>query len=258
MSENKALVEKDLKKSQKKINIILLSFLAVIIIVTILSALYSDIGELFDLTNWFGSGALDSIPILLAFGFTILVCFIGAIIPIPIPYPIPITAFTATWLISNENAFLLITLLVLLAAISNTIGDMLGWGIGRGAQSLLSRESPELQNPWSQLILKKPKLIPLIIFIFAASPLPESILLTTLGFLKYDKKKVLLYCFMGKIVMMVIFALLGVISLGFLSLFAEGGGESGWISGVITLYILWGIIVVLVKFKPKVNDEKEL
>ncbi len=258
MSEQDNGIEKrDNKRSQMKINIILLLFLGLIIIVTILSALYKNIGEFFNLTNWFDSETLEAIPIYSAIGFTVLVCFIGAIIPIPIPYPLPITAFTATWLNSNENAWFLITLLVLFAALSNTLGDMLDWFIGRGAQGLLSKESPELQNPWSQLILRKPKIIPPIILLFGATPLPESILFTTLGFLKYNKKKVLIYCFIGKIIMMVSFALLGIVSLGFLSLFSEESSPNGWISGIITLYILWGIIVLMVKFKPKLKEEKE-
>ncbi len=256
---NNILEEKKVKKSQKKINIILILFLGVIIVVTILSALYQNVGNVFDMSNWFGSEALDAIPVYIAIGFTILVCFIGAIIPIPVPYAIPITAFTATWLLSKEDAWILIILLVLSAAISNTLGDMLDWVIGRGTQSLISRESHELQNPWSQLILKKPKLIPFIILLFGATPLPESILLTTLGFLKYDKKKTLIYCFLGKVIMMVFFALLGVISLGFLSIFTmEEGGENGWISGVVMLYILWVIIVIMVKYKPKIKEEKEI
>ncbi|MHA1725397.1 MAG: hypothetical protein ACTSYC_12620 [Promethearchaeota archaeon] len=255
--QNNNIEESKNQRSQMKINIILLLFLGLIIVVTILSALYKNIGEVFDLTNWFGSDTLETIPIYIAIGFTVLVCFIGAVIPIPVPYPLPITAFTATWLNSNENALILITLLVLSAAISNTLGDMLDWFIGRGAQELLSRESPELQNPWSQLILRKPKIIPLIILLFGATPLPESILLTTLGFLKYNKKKVLLYCFIGKIIMMVFFALLGIVSLSFLSLFSKESGPNGWISGILMLYILWILIVIMVKFKPKVKDEKE-
>ena len=133
--QNNNIEESKNQRSQMKINIILLLFLGLIIVVTILSALYKNIGEVFDLTNWFGSDTLETIPIYIAIGFTVLVCFIGAVIPIPVPYPLPITAFTATWLNSNENALILITLLVLSAAISNTLGDMLDWFIGRGAQN---------------------------------------------------------------------------------------------------------------------------
>ena len=249
---------RDFKYSVKKIDIFLIAFLIVIVIVTILCVLNPTFGEYFSIANWFGSEALGKVPIWLALLFVMLVCFLGALIPIPIPYALPITLFAAVWF--NElglTAWALIIVLVFLATLANTIGDLVDYVVGKEAQHLLSKEDPELQNRWSQIILSKPKAIPAVIVIFGLTPLPDSLLMVPLGMVRYDIKKTFLWMFLSRFVMMFFFALGGIFAVEWF--FSEGGGDDpfGWVFGVVMLYVLWAIIAIMAKYKPKPKEKQE-
>ena len=214
---------RDFKYSFKKIDIFLIGFLIVIVMVTILCVLYPTFGEYFSIANWFGSEALGKVPIWVALLFVMLVCFLGALIPIPIPYALPITLFAAVWFKLGLTAIPLIIVLVFLATIANTIGDLVDYLVGKEAQHLLSKEDPEVQNRWSQLILRKPKAIPAVIVLFGLTPLPDSLLMVPLGMVRYDIKKTTLWMFLSRIVMMSFFALGGILAIEWF--FTEGGGD---------------------------------
>lgn len=167
---------------------------------------------------------------------------------------IPVSTFSYAWLNPQiQNAWLLIIILTLAAAISNTIGDMLDYIIGLGSEKVLERDDPELQNRWAKLILKKPKAIPWVISLFAVTPLPDSLLLVPLGFIKYPAKKTIFAMFLGKIVMMSSMAIAGIYGIEwFLALVS---GEGSWVSGVILLYFMWLMIFLMVKINPE-KEEK--
>ncbi len=240
------------QKSSRKIDIFLLAFLAVIVLITILSALFPDFGEFFSIYNWFNEETLSQVPIWIAILFTMLVCFLGALVPVPIPYAIPITVFSAAWIRTHGLvAWLYILILVLFATLANTVGDLVDYAVGDASQRVLSKDDPELQNRWSQIILKKPKAIPWVILLFGLTPLPDSLLMVPLGMVRYNIKKTMLWMFIARFVMLFAFALIGVFAVDII--FLEGGGDDslGWIIGVICLYITWGIIVAMVKLKPE-------
>jgi L-asparagine transporter-like permease len=69
-----------------------------------------------------------------------------------------------------------------------------------------------------------------------------------LGMVKYDVKKTFFWMFIGKILMMLLMVFLGqiLINLGF---FDEG--PVGWIIGIGSLYVMWIIIVFMIRYKPK-------
>lgn len=244
------------EKDKSKTNIFLIVFLGIVIILTILCMIFPTFGEYFDLGRFFELDALGSVNYWMAIGFVMLLCFIGALIPIPIPYMLPVALFTVAWIEAYNYAWILIIGLVFFSALSNTIGDMIDYYIGRGTERVLSKDDPELQNRWSQTILKKPRIIPFIILIFGITPLPESLLMLPLGMVKYDIKKTVCWMFLGKIIMMLIMVLLG---LGFSTIpilavvldFLTEGGPTGWITGIVTLYLMWIMIFVMVKYKPK-------
>jgi len=158
---------KDLK-SLKKIDVFLIALFAIITIIAILAALNPNFGEYFSLKNFFESSELEKVPIWVAIGFTALVCFLGALIPFPIPYALPITLFSAVWIKAyGLPAWGLILLLVLFATIANTLGDLVDYFIGEGANYVMSKDDPEVQNKWAQIILSRPKAIPGVIMVFA-------------------------------------------------------------------------------------------
>jgi len=246
---------------KEKTDIFLTALLGIIIVITILAALNPNFGAFFSIENFFETAALDKVPIWIAMLFTMLVCFLGALVPFPIPYAIPVSLFSAVWIKQyGTAAWGLILLLVLLATIANTIGDLIDYWIGEGAQHIATKDNPEAETRWSQIILRKPKAIPWVIVLFGLTPLPDSLLMVPLGMVKYDVKKTMLWMFVSRFIMMFIFALAGVLALDYLLL--EGGGESeyGWLVGVVLLYLIWALIFVMVKIKPELDDnsEKEL
>ncbi len=245
----------------KKTDIFLIALLGIIIIITILAALNPNFGTFFSIENFFETAALDKVPIWIAMLFTMLVCFLGALVPFPIPYAIPVSLFSAVWMKQyGMAAWGLILLLVFLATVANTVGDLIDYLIGEGAQHIATKDNPEAETRWSQIILRKPKAIPWVIVLFGLTPLPDSLLMVPLGMVKYNVKKTMLWMFVSRFIMMFIFALAGVLALDFLLL--EGGGDSeyGWIVGVVLLYLIWALIFVMVKIKPELDDnsEKEL
>jgi len=248
---------KDLK-SLKKMDVFLIALFAIITIIAILAALNPNFGEYFSLKNFFESSELEKVPLWVAIGFTALVCFLGALIPFPIPYALPITLFSAVWIKAyGLPAWGLILLLVLIATIANTLGDLVDYFIGEGANYVMSKDDPEVQNKWAQIILSRPKAIPGVIMVFALTPLPDVLLMVPLGMVKYDIKKTVFYMFIGRFIMLFVFALAGVFAIELI--YAEGSGEGGteWILGVVILYLMWLLIAVMVKISPKVEKPAE-
>ncbi|MHA1511723.1 MAG: VTT domain-containing protein [Promethearchaeota archaeon] len=245
--------ESDKKRKLSGANIFLILFFILITVVAILAWQYPDVGNALSIENWFGSDA-SSVSVWAAIGFTMLACFLGALVPMPLPYMIPVFTFSIAWINTDiPNAWLYIIILVLAAAISNTIGDMLDYVIGMGSEKVLERNDPELQNRWAKLILKKPKVIPWIITLFAVTPLPDSLLLVPLGFVKYPAKKTIFAMFLGKIVMMGATALAGIFAIDWILDLVSG--ESNWVVGVVLLYFMWLMIFLMVKINPE-KEEK--
>ena len=240
-------------KKLEKSDLFLIIFFVIIVVVTIICFIYRDVGALLDVSNWFNIDALGTANYWMAIGIVALLCFIGAIIPIPVPYMIPVALFSAAWVASDVyTAGILITGMVFFSALSNTIGDLLDYYIGRGAEYVISQDDPELQNRWGQIILKKPKVIPGVILIFGISPLPESLLMVPLGMVKYDVKKTFIWMFLGKIIMMLIMAFLGIFLEEALGLFS-GEGITGLIIGLASLWLMFIMILFMVKYKPKTD-----
>jgi membrane protein YqaA with SNARE-associated domain len=239
------------KNSELKINLFLLIFLLIVIIIAVLCILYPDFGEVFNIGNWFDADALGNVNYLLAFGFTMLVCFLGALVPVPIPYPLPITLFSSAWIsLLGFSAWGLIILLVAFGTLANTMGDMVDYTIGRGAETVMKEDKEE--NRWHKLILNYDRAIPGIIVLFGLTPLPDSTLMVPLGVANYDMKKTLLWMYVGRFFMMFIYALGGVFALDWLIELTSS--EGGWVFGVVTLFLMWGIIFFMLKFKPKIKE----
>lgn len=243
--------EFDKKSKINGSNIFLILFFLLITVVAVFAWLNPEAGN--DLINGLFESDAASASIWAAIGFTMFACFLGALIPIPVPYMISVTTLSYAWLNPQiPNAVLFIIVLTLAAAIANTIGDMLDYVIGLGSEKVLERDDPELQGRWARLIMKHPKIIPWIVIIFAITPLPDSLLLVPLGFIKYSAKKSIFYMFIGKIIMMGIMSIAGIFGIDWLLGLA---GESSWVIGVIFLYVMWLMIIIMVKFNPEKKEK---
>jgi membrane protein YqaA with SNARE-associated domain len=109
----------------------------------------------------------------------------------PVPYTIALIVISI--IVPGVNPFLL----GLMGGLGAGIGEVSAWLIGRGAEEML-KDSQNIQrmktyvdNGWA----------PFLIFIFAATPLPDDAFLIVLGLAQYSIVKTLVFCFLGKFVL---------------------------------------------------------
>jgi membrane protein YqaA with SNARE-associated domain len=192
----------------------------------------------------------------------------------PVPYTIALIVISAV--VPGVNPFLL----ALFGGLGASIGETTAWLIGRGSQQLIgdsesiNRMKGYVEKGWA----------PIIIFIFAATPLPDDAFLIVLGIAGYSIVKALIYTFIGKYVLCFLCSALpiwlGGTTLGnfLFNLFGINleAAKTGvippsstldlisssllWASTIIILFLLvyvdWGKIIKNIKKKRKKKGEK--
>lgn len=109
----------------------------------------------------------------------------------PVPYTIALIVISAV--IPGVNPILL----GIVGGLGASIGEVSAWLIGRGSKEIIGdsesikRMKGYVEKGWA----------PLLIFIFAATPLPDDAFLIVLGIAQYSIIKALIYCFIGKFVL---------------------------------------------------------
>jgi membrane protein YqaA with SNARE-associated domain len=125
------------------------------------------------------------------FGLYVGVFIISTFGNFTVIFPVPYTfALFAVATIPGANVFLI----GLSGAMGATIGELSAWAIGKSSQEALG-ESEKIQR------MKKyvdRGWAPVLIFIFAATPLPDDAFLIVLGFANYKFKKIFPWMFIGK------------------------------------------------------------
>lgn len=103
-------------------------------------------------------------------------------------------------------------LLGIIGGIGAGIGEfstyIIGWFVG-SAKNKNIQEFNARFIPIKEKMEQNPKLIPTMTFLFAATPLPDDIIMVPFGIMKYPLWKGLLPCILGKIVMITIFTAIG-------------------------------------------------
>ena len=168
---------------------------------------------------------------------TFWVCVIGNLLPIPTPY---------TWVVCYSSLPFLklnpfIPLLVgFIASLGCLVGEMGGYVVGRGATNLISEENKEYISKMQILLDNHPRITPLLIFLFGFTPLNDDLIIVPLGLMKYNAKKTIFFCWLGKFGLMLVFAynLVNICNLI--------GGES-WLISIISLYVLLVILYLIVR-----------
>jgi len=163
-----------------------------------------------------------------------LVSLIGASsVIIPIPYTI---------LIFFMGKFLDPILVAVSAGIGSAMGEFFGYFLGYYGRALVSDERKRKMD----YILKVFRRYGAIaIFIFALTPLPDDLLFIPLGIMHYNFLRAFMPCLLGKILMCLILAYGGCLSIGFIeSILGEGGGL--WTTIATTALL---IIIIVVMFK---------
>ncbi|MHA1147272.1 MAG: YqaA family protein [Promethearchaeota archaeon] len=109
----------------------------------------------------------------------------------PVPYTIAIIVISVV--VPDVNPFLIGAV----AGLGAAIGETSAWLIGKGSQEMLhdseklERMKGYVDRGWA----------PYLVFIFAATPLPDDAFLIVLGLADYKLWKALIWCFLGKFVM---------------------------------------------------------
>lgn len=109
----------------------------------------------------------------------------------PVPYTIALIVISA--IIPGVNPIVL----GLIGGLGASIGEVTAWLIGRGSQQIIGdaksieRMKSYVEKGWA----------PLVIFIFAATPLPDDAFLIVLGLVQYSLIKTLIFTYIGKFVL---------------------------------------------------------
>ncbi len=136
-------------------------------------------------------------------------------------------------------------LLGIITGIGSGIGELSSYIIGRGGGKLMDTNYSEKLNAYRNLVEQRPMLTHFLIFFFAATPLPDDIILVPLGLINYSWKKSIIPCTLGKIVLTTAFAIAGKYSIELVeNILNENLNQIE----VLTFIGLMLIIVLMVKF----------
>ncbi|MHA1339748.1 MAG: YqaA family protein [Promethearchaeota archaeon] len=186
--EEKMIDEKEKIKTfaEKYTGWIILGLMVVMIIW--LAASGTSFGQvMINITYWF-KNRLGMIGIYV--GLAVISTFGNFTVIFPVPYTFALIAVAT---IPGVNPFIV----GLSGAIGATIGEVSAWAIGKSSQEAIGnsekikRMEGYVERGWA----------PLLIFIFAATPLPDDAFLLVLGFVNYPFRKVIPWCLLGKFVL---------------------------------------------------------
>jgi membrane protein YqaA with SNARE-associated domain len=99
------------------------------------------------------------------------------------------------------------------AGAGSALGELTGYAVGKGSQKVLSAKDHKWLK-WGEGWFSKKRGF-LVIFIFAATPLPDDVTGILGGMFRYDWKRFLLASFLGKTLLNIILALSGFYGIGF-------------------------------------------
>lgn len=183
----------------------------------------------------------DWINFLLQFEYfgVFLVSFIGAVsIIVPIPY-----TFVILWL--GMRGTMNPLLLAIAGGIGSAIGEFSGYALGYYGRNIISKKRQRKMNYMVRVLNRYG---PVVIFLFALTPLPDDLLFIPLGIMRYTFIKAFIPCFLGKLLMCGILAFGGQLYYDILrSIFGEMTWEIELLTSIITAVALVLILVALFK-----------
>ena len=182
-----------------------------------------------------------------------IVSFAGsASVIFPIPYTLVIFYAGSTRMFDP-------LLIALSGGTGSGIGEILGYFLGYYGRAVLSDERKR-KIDYIVKVFNRYGMV--AVFIFALTPLPDDLLFIPLGIMRYSFLRFFIPCLAGKILMCLILAYGGYLSIEIIeSLLGEEGGYIGMIASFILLIVIL-ILMLKVdweKFLPleeKRNDEK--
>ena len=126
-------------------------------------------------------------------GVFIISIFGNFTIIFPIPYLFALILISL--LPDFQNNPLMLLILGFSAGLGASIGELTAWALGRaGKQTIKDSSNFEKMSQWVEK-----GYAPFLIFLFAATPLPDDAFMIVVGFVNYTLWKVLFFCFIGKV-----------------------------------------------------------
>jgi membrane protein YqaA with SNARE-associated domain len=191
--------------------------------------------QLQDIADWMKSFALQ-------YGYfgIFLISMLGAMsIFVPIPYTVVIFAlgglqtFDPLWI-------------AVAAGLGATVGEFSGYLIGFGGRRVIGEKYKKKMDFLTKLFKK---FGPIVIFVFALTPLPDDLLFIPLGIMRYSLLRAFIPALLGKFVSNLIIAYSGRFSVDIIrNIFGvEGEGMSALIGMILALVLM--VIVFVIMFK---------
>jgi len=186
----------------------------------------------------------------LGFIGTFLVSFIGASsILIPIPYQAIVF-----WV--GVNTDINPYILILSAGLGSAVGELVGYFIGYAAKHVISERRKRRFDAMLRILMRHKNIWPLLIFIFALTPLPDDLLFIPLGIIHFSFLRAFLPCLVGKVAMFYVLIFGGRYASDILSPML--GGEGSYITTLIFTVATVAILIVTIFGMLKVDWEKIL
>jgi len=161
-----------------------------------------------------------------------VVSILGNLIPfMPIPY-LAVVFFYAAY-VPGVDPYVI----GLISGIGGGIGKLIVYLFSRGASKLLPDEKEEQLKIFSKLIGDYGALA---VFIFAATPSPDDVIITVLGIAKYNVLKFFIAVTLGKIIISILTAIFGKM---FNFLLGEEGSWYSFIYSLVFFFIITWIIL---------------
>ncbi|MEM3011050.1 MAG: VTT domain-containing protein [Candidatus Bathyarchaeia archaeon] len=163
------------------------------------------------------------------------IAFLGACsIIVPVPYTLVIFTLGG---ISDFNP----VLVAFSAGLGSAVGEFSGYALGYYGQKAIS---PERRRKMDFMVKFFNHYGPVVVFLFALTPLPDDLLFIPLGILRYSFFRIFVPVFVGKVLMNFILFYSGKLSIGIIrDLF----GENDLIWMPLTAVLLVIIVLVLLK-----------
>ena len=159
----------------------------------------------------------------------------AASIFIPIPY-------SATYYMLGTSLNPLY--IAIAGGLGSAVGELSGYAAGYFGQVFIDEKQKKRMFYLMKIF---DRFGPLLVFLFALTPLPDDLLFIPLGISRYNFVKVFIPCLVGKIIMAYILAYSGKVSFQSINmLFSESGG-SIWFSTILTIIVLTAIIVIMTR-----------
>lgn len=185
-----------------------------------------------------------------------LISMLGALsIFVPIPYTVVI--FTLGGLQTFDPLWIAIA-----AGAGAAVGEFSGYLIGFGGRRVIGEKYKKKMDFLTKLFKK---FGPIVIFVFALTPLPDDLLFIPLGIMRYSLLRAFIPALIGKFVSNLIIAYSGWLAVTIISdLFGvEGEGTTALIGMILALVLMVIVFVIMFKvdwenrFAKYVNEPEE-